>query len=108
MLYMTDYIVTVVDRAEKFVETFNDAMASKLVRAIDLFKQFGGDLGLPHTKQIKKGLYELRLPGHPAIRLFYTVQNHQIIIFYGYIKKTMKLPLKELHTAQKLLIELGI
>lgn len=108
MLHMSEYIVIAVDRAEKFIETFNDAMASKLVRAINLFKEFGGDLGLPHTKQIKKGLYELRLPGHPAIRLFYTLQNHRIIIFYGYIKKTMKLPLKELHIAQKLLIELGI
>ena len=57
------------------------------------------------SKKIKgvKNLFELRIKGkNIIIRLFYCYKKNKIIIIlHGFIKKTQKIPVKELKTAIK-------
>ena len=62
---------------------------------------YGPDLGLPHTRAMGRGLFELRLKAAEGIaRVFYcTVVGHRIVMLHQYIKKSEKTPRRELEIA---------
>lgn len=63
--------------------------------------EFGSNLGLPHTKAIDKGLFELRIKSKEGIaRVFFCTKiGKKIIILHFYIKKSQKIPKRELKIA---------
>ncbi|MBN1184302.1 MAG: type II toxin-antitoxin system RelE/ParE family toxin [Bacteroidales bacterium] len=56
---------------------------------------------MPHTKVIQKGLFELRIKSKAGIaRVFYcTAINKRIIMLHVFIKKSQKIPKKEIQVA---------
>ncbi|WP_232367243.1 type II toxin-antitoxin system RelE/ParE family toxin [Desulfocicer vacuolatum] len=62
---------------------------------------YGPNLGMPHTKALKGGLFELRMKSKEGIgRIFYcTIVGKRIVILHSFIKKTNKIPSKELKIA---------
>ena len=62
---------------------------------------FGADLGLPHTRAMGDGLFELRLKGAEGIaRVFYcTLVGKKIVMLHHFIKKSEKTPKRELVVA---------
>ena len=56
---------------------------------------------MPHSKKITGDLFELRIRGRQEIRILYTFYRSQIILLHGFIKKTPKIPPKELKIAAK-------
>ena len=69
--------------------------------------EFGANLGMPHTKPIENGLFELRLKSKEGIaRVFFcTKVGKRIIMLHVFIKKTQKIPQKELTIANKRMLE---
>ena len=53
---------------------------------------YGANLGMPHTKSIKDGLFELRMKSKEGIgRVFYcTLKGRRIVMLHSFIKKTQK------------------
>lgn len=76
---------------------------ARYLRYTDRMEIFGPDLGMPHTKAMGNGLFELRLKAADGIaRVFYcTVVNKKIVILHYFIKKTDKTPAKEFNKATK-------
>ncbi len=70
-------------------------------------KTYGPNLGMPHTKAMGDGLFELRLKGKEGIaRVFYcAIINHEIIMLHMIIKKQQKTASQELRLAKKRLKE---
>jgi phage-related protein len=64
---------------------------------------FGPDLGMPHTRAMGGGLFELRIKAAEGIaRVFYcTVVNRRIVILHQFVKKSDKTPPKELEIARR-------
>ena len=64
---------------------------------------YGPDLGMPHTRAMGQGLFELRLKAAEGIaRVFYcTVIDQQIIMLHQFVKKVDKTPVKELEIARR-------
>ncbi len=64
-------------------------------------KIYCANLGMPHTKPLKDGLFELRMKSKEGIgRVFYcTLINQKIIMLHSFIKKTQKTPPGELKIA---------
>lgn len=83
-----------------FIFSLEDQTIGKVFRSFELLETFGHTLGMPHVKQIDRGLYELRVHGKQEIRLFFTFQKRCAVILHGFTKKTMQTPIKELKTAQ--------
>lgn len=83
---------------EKFIFTLEKQTIAKVLHTIDLLEIFEYKLGIPHSKHIQNDVYELRIRGKQEVRLFYTVKN-SISIVHGFIKKTQKIPKKEIHIA---------
>ena len=79
----------------------------KLTLDIELLEKHGKDLREPYVKPVKgrnfKGLYELRIKFAGDIaRIFYFVYyRNQYVLLSGFIKKTMKTPVREIKTAKQ-------
>jgi len=84
---------------EKFIENLQKPTIAKVLRTIDLLEKFGQKLGLPHTKKISARLFELRIPGKQEVRIFYSFHKSQIFLLHGFIKKSQKIPQREIKIA---------
>jgi phage-related protein len=81
---------------EKFINSLDSASLAKVLRTIDLLEKFGSDLSMPHSKKINKDIFELRIHGSQGVRLFYVFRQDGAVIFYAFIKKSNRIPKKEL------------
>lgn len=88
---------------KKDIESWPTSIKSHFAHIIGLLITYGPDIGMPHSKAIGKGLYELRPKGREGIgRAFYCfLKGKRIIILHAFIKKTQKTPKKELLIARK-------
>ena len=82
-------------------------LRARYLALTDTMIERGPNLGMPHTKALGNGLFELRIKAQEGIaRVFYCVQiKSEIVILHSFIKKTQKLPDRELKTALKRLDE---
>lgn len=69
----------------------------------DLMTEKGPNLGMPYTKAMGDGLFEMRLSAKNNIaRVFYcAIVKHQILVLSSFIKKTKTTPDRELRLARK-------
>ena len=81
--------------------SFPPGIQARYIHLTERMKIYGANLGMPHTKPMKDGLFELRMKSKEGIgRVFYcTLVNQKIIMLHSFIKKTQKTPPKELKTA---------
>lgn len=91
---------------EKFLFKLDRETKTRLARDIDFLKENGTDLKMPFAKRVKKRLWELRTSGKQKVRILYTIEACQIYIVHWFVKKTKKIPIKELKTAIKRLTEI--
>jgi phage-related protein len=84
-------------------EIFNlpDGLLARYLHLTDLMIEFGSNLGLPHTKAIDRGLFELRVKSKEGIaRVFFCTKiGKKIIMLHSYIKKSQKIPKREFKIA---------
>jgi len=75
---------------------------ARFIRYAEKMEHYGPDLGMPHTKAMGDGLFELRLKAPEGIaRVFYcTMVGKRIVMLHHFIKKTDKTPAKELNAAR--------
>jgi len=86
---------------EKFIKGLQKPTIAKVLRTTDLLEKFGPKLCLPHTKKISANLFELRIPGKQEIRIFYSFHKSQIFLLHGFVKKSQKIPQKEIKIASQ-------
>lgn len=64
--------------------------------------QFGWPLGMPLVRKLEAGLWEVRSKLDNGIaRVIFTVVDQLIVLLHGFIKKSQKMPEKELDLARK-------
>lgn len=87
----------------KWVDRMPLGMRAYYARLTERMIHFGPNLGMPFTRSLSKGLFELRIKAKEGIsRIFYcTVKNNKIIMLHGFIKKSQKTPNKEMKLAMK-------
>jgi len=95
--------VIVPDRFEKefikFVQKLDKVSRAKLSKETNMLEEYGFDLGMPYSKKIDKEFWELRTRGKQKIRVLYCVKNYKIYFSNWFIKKSRKLPRRELDKA---------
>lgn len=82
--------------------TWPAGIRASFIRILERMKTFGPDLGLPYTRAMGQGLFEIRAKGPEGIgRIFYCVLiDRKIVILHAFIKKTEKTPKGELALAR--------
>jgi phage-related protein len=78
-----------------------------LVRIRDLMVEEGPDLGMPYTRAMGKGLFEIRCRSHEGFgRVFFGIRpGRTIVMLHAFLKKTPKTPPRELAVAYRRLRE---
>lgn len=84
---------------EDFIREQDEILHAKILSAISLLKNGGPFLKPPYIKKLQDKLYELRISGVSAIRIFYTFKNGEYYLLHAFKKKTQKIPGKELKIA---------
>lgn len=91
----------------EFLLSLQPKMRAKAYSEIELLKAHGPALREPYVKPIKgknnQGLYELRIKFSSDIsRIFYfSLQQNTFVLLHGYVKKSGKIPARELERARK-------
>lgn len=82
---------------------------ARFVRYVERMEIYGPDLGMPHTRAMGDGLFELRLKAAEGIaRVFYcTCVGRRIVMLHQFVKKSEKTPLRELNVARRRLQEIS-
>jgi len=84
---------------EGFIKERDEATYAKVLQAIQLLANNGPFLKPPYIKKLQNKLYELRISGKVAIRIFYTITNNEYYLLHAFKKKSQKTPSKELRVA---------
>jgi len=90
-------------KLEKDVLNLPTGLLARYLHLTDLMFEFGSNLGMPHTKAIESGLFELRVKGREGIaRVFYCTKiGKRIVMLHVFVKKTQKTPKKDLKLAMQ-------
>lgn len=91
---------------KKFIDKLDKESKARLTRDIDFLKENGSSLKMPFAKKIDKQLWELRTSGKQRVRIIYSIKGTQVYVIHWFIKKTQKIPTKELKTAIRRLTEI--
>ncbi len=96
------------DVLQKEIRALPAGIQARYIHITERMCIYGANLGMPHTKAMKDGLFELRMKSQEGIgRVFYcTLMNKRIIMLHSFIKKTKKTPLKELNIARSRMKEM--
>lgn len=86
----------------EFMHKQDKSTRAKYDRMIDLVVNNGPELGMPHTRRLADGIYELRLRGKNEVRVFYFIfsTGRDVVMLHAFNKRTQKLPSKELDIAR--------
>ena len=86
----------------EFILSLEVKAQSKVRDSINLLREFGIHLGLPHVKKVTgTELWELRILGSDSIRIFYiAIRGKNLLLLHGFKKKKVKTPSKEIKIAQ--------
>lgn len=89
---------------EKFIDSLDAKMRAKVFGRMELLEEYGPRLGMPFSRHIDDGIFELRVvQSSDIVRLFYFfVAERTIVLTHGFVKKTKKTPARELEKAKRL------
>jgi phage-related protein len=89
------------DKVQEEIVKLPKTLVARYFKLTDRMEVFGPDLGMPHTRAMGNGLFELRLMGGDGIaRVFYcTLAGQRIVMLHCFVKKTGKTPKGELALA---------
>ena len=78
-------------------------LVARFLRYAERMVIYGPDLGMPHTRAMGAGLFELRLKAAEGIArvLYCTLSNRGIVMLHQFVKKSEKTPRKELDIARR-------
>ena len=86
---------------EDFIESLEVTIIAKVLRVIELLRIHGHTLRMPYSKNIGGRLYELRVRGTKEVKIFYVFHDDSAVLLHGFVKKSQKIPRKEIIRAQE-------
>jgi len=96
-------------RVEAEINALPAGLVARFVRYAERMEMYGPDLGMPHTRPMGDGLFELRLKAAEGIaRVFFcTAVGRQIVVLHQFMKKSEKTPKRELNIARNRMREIS-
>ena len=86
---------------DKFLDGLEEITRSKVSKVLHMLMMVGNDIEMPYSKSLSGGLFELRISGKIPIRIIYCFYQNDAILLNAFIKKTDKIPKRELDLAKK-------
>jgi phage-related protein len=105
MLYRIEFYNA---RVRSEILAWPSGIAARFVAITERMIEHSPDLGLPYTRAMGGGMFEIRAQGRDGIgrAFFCSMAGRRIVILHGFIKKTQKTPAAELAIARSRLKEI--
>jgi phage-related protein len=105
MNYIVEYFNA---RVKAEIDSWPADLLADFARVVELLMDFGPQIGMPHSRPMGGGLFELRPRGRGGIgRAFYCFAiGRRIVILHAFIKKTQVTPEQTLWIARKRMKEI--
>jgi phage-related protein len=87
-------------RTDDSILELDHLTSGRVVRSIKLLEKYGNLLEMPDSKSLGKGLFELRTQGKVKVRVLYIFHNNKAYLIHAFIKKTWKIPFKDISYAR--------
>jgi phage-related protein len=96
------------EAVQREILTLPAGLLARYIHLTDRMIDFGPNLGMPHTRSMGKGLFELRLKSAEGIArvLFFARTSQRIVMLHQFVKKSEKTPPKELNIARRRMKEM--
>lgn len=90
--------------AEEFIDGLDPKMKAKVFGRLELLEEHGNRLGMPYSRHLEDGIYEVRTPqGNDITRvLYFFAIGNRILLTHGFVKKTQKTPPREIERAKRI------
>ncbi|QTA93443.1 type II toxin-antitoxin system RelE/ParE family toxin [Desulfonema magnum] len=97
------------EKVQNEIDSWPVSIRAVYARITERIIVFGPNLGLPLTRSMGDGLFEIRAKGREGIgrAFFCTVIGSKVIILHSFIKKSQKTPVNELRIARKRMKEVS-
>lgn len=88
---------------KKFLDSLSEIQQAKILRVIEIIRNYGLQQARPYVKKLTDTpFWEIRILGRDNIRVIYVVPyKDTVLILHGFIKKSQRIPEKELSFAFK-------
>ncbi len=86
---------------DEFLDGLEEITRNKIAQLFDMLEMFGSEIGMPFSKSLGEGLFELRVSGKVPVRIIYCFHEGHAILLHAFIKKTHKISVKDLNLAKK-------
>ena len=88
---------------QTLIEKWPVGIYASFVRITEQMVLSGPNLGMPYTKAMGEGVFEIRARGSEGIgrAFFCCMKGKRIVILHGFVKKTQATPVKELRLAKQ-------
>ena len=96
------------DKIEENIMDWPEDILAKFLWISDIMEKIGpNELGMPHVKPLKQGIFEIRASGKEGIgrAMYCMVKGKVVVILSEFIKKTQKTPPGEIKLARKRMAE---
>ena len=95
------------ESVRRAIEAWPVGIRAMYARITERMEVFGPHLGMPFTRPMGGGLFELRAKGKEGIgrAFFCTAVGHIILILHAFIKKSQQTPRRDLELARRRLRE---
>ena len=88
-------------RVSRFAKKLNEQVKPRFTRGLTLLSGYGYQLGLPESRALGGGLFELRIIGMVHFRFIYAFHNGSIFILHAFQKKSEQIPNREMAYARQ-------
>lgn len=90
--------------AEEFIDSLDVKMRAKVFGRLELLEEKGPRLGMPFSRHLDDGIFELRtIQGGNITRiLYFFVVGERVVLTHGFVKKTQKMPSGEIARAKRI------
>lgn len=91
------------ENVQQEIMSLPDGIQARYIHYTNRMLRHGPNLGMPHSRAMGGGLFELRMKAPEGIgRVFYcTLIEQTIVMLHTFVKKTQKTPASELAVARE-------
>ncbi len=86
---------------EKFINNLDRITSARVRKTINSLERVGYLLGMPDSKSLGKGLFELRTLGKNQVRILYVFHNGKAVIIHCFVKKRWNISSKDINFARR-------
>lgn len=87
-----------------FLDGLGKKARAKVLGRIELLERYGPQLGMPYSRYLDDGIFELRVSqdGEALRVLYFFVVGEKVVLTSGFTKKSQKTPRREIERAKRM------